>query len=168
MWRMLSQWHVEFQGEFLIRMRDYMPPNQRQMLAWVSQGPSLRNVCQQDQRLKTMYNECLEALVHFRTEHLILASRYITSQVKRLVLKRLEDFIQSRLMLEKTRWGIWQSKEQEEHHFQPFSRQLGTISRNLSWSKEVQSSLKFMECHSKTTWSQPSSKLSDWKDSSLL
>lgn len=80
-----------------------MPPNQRQMLAWVGQGPSLRIMCQQDQRLKTMYNECLEALVHFRTEHLILASRYITSQVKRLVLKRLEDFIQSRLMLEKTR-----------------------------------------------------------------
>ena len=88
--------HQGEEGEFLLRMRDYMPTNQRDMLTWVTLAPSLRSAllrCQ-DHDLRSAYNKCLDTLAVFRTQHLILASRYITSQVKRLGKLKIEiEFI---------------------------------------------------------------------------
>ena len=76
--------HGEREGEFLVRMRQYMPPNQREMLASLAQYPSLRSVCEGNNRLEDRYNECLASLAEFRTQHLVLVSRFITVQVGRL------------------------------------------------------------------------------------
>ena len=73
--------HGGSSGEFLARMRDYMPPNQREMLEQLAHYPSLRTVCEGKKELEGDYNECLTRLTEFRTQHLILVSRYITSQV---------------------------------------------------------------------------------------
>ena len=66
-------------GEFLVRMRDYMPPAQRGLIAWVSGGPGLRGECEA-RGLRGEYNQCVTALAGLRTQHLVLVSRYITSQ----------------------------------------------------------------------------------------
>ena len=73
--------HREREGEFLVRMRQYMPPNQRAMLEQLARYPSVRTVCEGREELEGEYNECLARLAEFRTQHLILVSRYITSQV---------------------------------------------------------------------------------------
>ena len=73
--------HTRGEGEFLVRMRDYMPPNQRAMLAQLAELPSLRSLCEGSEELQERYNNCLLSLDQFRTQHLILASRYITDQV---------------------------------------------------------------------------------------
>ena len=73
--------HREREGEFLVRMRQYMPPNQRAMLEQLARYPSVRSVCEGREELEGEYNECLARLAEFRTQHLILVSRYITSQV---------------------------------------------------------------------------------------
>jgi len=76
--------HNGREGEFLVRMRDYMPPNQRGLLNWVLNAPSLRTICEQRAKNKPgileKFNNCVLALANFRTQHLILVSRYITSQ----------------------------------------------------------------------------------------
>ena len=73
--------HGEREGEFLLRMRQYMPPNQRKMLEQLASYPSLRTVCEGREELEGKYNECLARLAELRTQHLILVSRYIISQV---------------------------------------------------------------------------------------
>ena len=67
-------------GEFLVRMRRYMPPVQRGLIAWVSSHPGLRGEAE-IRGLGERYNECVMALAELRTQHLVLVSRYITSQV---------------------------------------------------------------------------------------
>ena len=67
--------HAEREGEFLVRMRQYMPPNQREMLEELASYPSLRTVCEGREDLQGKYNDCLARLADFRTQHLILVSR---------------------------------------------------------------------------------------------
>lgn len=72
--------HSGQEGKFLVRMRDYMPPNQRGLIRHVEQGPSIRKTCLAGtQELRDSYNECLSELGMFRTDHLILVARYITT-----------------------------------------------------------------------------------------
>ena len=75
--------HSGPEGDFLVRMRNYMPPNQRDLLAFVAQGPTLRIICQNSGNpdILQLYNICLDKLANFRRQHLILVSRYITTQV---------------------------------------------------------------------------------------
>ena len=97
--------HGGSSGEFLARMRDYMPPVQRGLIAWVTGRPGLRSAAEvsklysfifsflstttlkslllQVRGLGERYNECVRALGMLRTQHLVLVSRYITSQVTR-------------------------------------------------------------------------------------
>ena len=70
------------EGQFLVRMRSYMPPNQRDLVFLVSsRSGHLRSICTGVPELERGYNQCLETLAEFRTQHLILVSRYITTQV---------------------------------------------------------------------------------------
>ena len=72
--------HAGREGQFLVRMRNYMPPNQAGLIGYVEEGPSIRDACLAgSDKLRGKYNECLEALGLLRTEHLILVSRYITT-----------------------------------------------------------------------------------------
>ena len=66
-----------------MRMRQYMPPNQREMVAELAKLGSVRSVCEGREVLERKYNQTLSSLEQFRTQHLILVSRYITSQVTR-------------------------------------------------------------------------------------
>lgn len=72
--------HGGKEGEFLVRMRRYMPPVQRGLIAWVTRAPGLRGAAEL-RGLGGSYNECVGALAELRTQHLVLVSRYITSQV---------------------------------------------------------------------------------------
>lgn len=72
--------HSGREGKFLVRMRDYMPPNQDGLISHIAQGPSVRDAClSATKEIQNSYNECLKALELLRTEHLILVARYITT-----------------------------------------------------------------------------------------
>ena len=62
-----------------------MPPCQRDLIAWVAAGPSLRAECAR-RGLEAEYGEAVAGLAQFRTQHLVLVSRYITAQVCDMVL----------------------------------------------------------------------------------
>ena len=63
----------------------YMPPCQRDLIAWVAAGPSLRAECAR-RGLEAEYGEAVAGLAQFRTQHLVLVSRYITAQVSTTML----------------------------------------------------------------------------------
>ena len=70
--------------EYLLEMRDYMPPKHRAFVAFVEQHSRLRefvhNKIQQLPELKNLYNDCLSLIEQFRTKHLEFAKRYIYKQ----------------------------------------------------------------------------------------
>ena len=70
--------------EYLLEMRDYMPPKHRALVAVVEQRSKLRdfvhNRMQQLPELKNLYNDCLSLIEQFRTKHLEFAARYIHKQ----------------------------------------------------------------------------------------
>jgi len=71
--------HQGAEGEFLATMREsYMPPNQRGLIERVREGPSLHKVCSESplEEVREGFEACLEELVKFRTDHLVLVARY--------------------------------------------------------------------------------------------
>ncbi|XP_067269128.1 indoleamine 2,3-dioxygenase 1 [Pseudorasbora parva] len=72
-------------GDFLRRMRDYMPPSHKYFIEDISTFPSLRNfVLQQaDERLTHTFEQCVARLVDFRNCHINIVTRYITIPASR-------------------------------------------------------------------------------------
>jgi len=71
--------HHDMEGEFLADMRKhYMPPNQSGLIERVLAGPSLSSVCRASplEEVREGFSSCLEELVSFRTDHLVLVARY--------------------------------------------------------------------------------------------
>jgi indoleamine 2,3-dioxygenase len=70
--------------QYLMEMRDYMPPKHRSFIATVEQSSKLRdfvqNRIQQLPELKDLYNNCLSLIEQFRTKHLEFATHYIYQQ----------------------------------------------------------------------------------------
>ncbi len=70
--------------EYLMEMRDYMPPKHRSFVAAVEKQSKLRgfvkNRMQQHPELRDSYNDCLSLIEQFRTKHLEFAARYIQQQ----------------------------------------------------------------------------------------
>ncbi len=70
--------------EYLMEMRDYMPPKHRAFVVVVEQRSRLRDFVQNWQQklpeLKDLYNDCLSLIEQFRTKHLEFAARYIHQQ----------------------------------------------------------------------------------------
>ncbi|KAL9956821.1 hypothetical protein ACROYT_G038362 [Oculina patagonica] len=66
-------------GQFLERMRYYMPPKHRAFVEAVSNGPSIRKfaLMSGDPNLVEEYNNCVEKLKDFRNVHLQVVARYI-------------------------------------------------------------------------------------------
>jgi len=69
----------------LDEMRNYMPPQHRQFLEAVEQGPSIRTIIKKsvDPDLKNLYNDCLTLITHFRKTHIGYASQYIQKQAQK-------------------------------------------------------------------------------------
>ncbi len=69
---------------YLQEMREYMPPHHRVFVESVEQGPSIRSYVLERgpslPELRRAYNECVQRLASFRTQHLGYAHRYIHSQ----------------------------------------------------------------------------------------
>jgi indoleamine 2,3-dioxygenase len=70
--------------EYLMEMRDYMPPKHRALIAAVERRSTLRDFVknQMDRvpKLRDLYNNCVSLMEQFRTQHLEFAARYIHKQ----------------------------------------------------------------------------------------
>lgn len=67
-------------GDFLTRMRSYMPPAHKQLIQDISLQPSLRNFVQQqaNEQLNQAFQVCVTKLLAFRSYHINVVSRFIT------------------------------------------------------------------------------------------
>ncbi|KAM8760435.1 indoleamine 2,3-dioxygenase 1 [Acanthopagrus schlegelii] len=72
--------HEAKSGAFLTRMRDYMPPKHKQLIQDISSQPSLKNFVQQQasERLNQAFQHCVTKLLHLRSYHINIVSRFIT------------------------------------------------------------------------------------------
>jgi indoleamine 2,3-dioxygenase len=76
--------HPDPLREYLLEMRDYMPPEHRAFLEQAEAGPSLRALCQAERgRVLELYDDCVELLRRFRALHLEYAATYIRNQAPR-------------------------------------------------------------------------------------
>ncbi|MGK7875174.1 MAG: hypothetical protein AB4426_18340 [Xenococcaceae cyanobacterium] len=70
--------------EYLMEMRDYMPPKHRVFVGEVEKRSTLRdfvkNSMERVPKLRDLYNDCVSLIEKFRTKHLEFASRYINQQ----------------------------------------------------------------------------------------
>ncbi len=68
--------------DYLMEMRDYMPPNFRAFIKHIEEGPSLREfvIHSGHPELIEIYDECLEQMETFRTKHYEFAASYIFKQ----------------------------------------------------------------------------------------
>ncbi|MDJ0635289.1 MAG: hypothetical protein QNJ34_19010 [Xenococcaceae cyanobacterium MO_188.B29] len=70
--------------EYLIEMRDYMPPKHRAFVEAVEKHSTLRNFVKnrlnQSPKLTDLYNDCVFGMEKFRTQHLKLAAHYINQE----------------------------------------------------------------------------------------
>uniref|UniRef100_A0A7N6A7A2 Indoleamine 2,3-dioxygenase 1 n=1 Tax=Anabas testudineus TaxID=64144 RepID=A0A7N6A7A2_ANATE len=72
--------HEAKNGDFLTRMRSYMPPAHKQLIQDISLQPSLRNFVQQqaNEQLNQAFQVCVTKLLAFRSYHINVVSRFIT------------------------------------------------------------------------------------------
>ena len=70
--------------EYLLEMRDYMPPQHRAFVVLVEQRSKLRDFIHHKMsrlpKLRDLYNDCLSLIEEFRTKHLEFAAQYIHKQ----------------------------------------------------------------------------------------
>ena len=79
--------HTGSEQEFLHTMREYMPRKHKEFLETLEQLPSVRDYVLQSKNpeLTKNYDLAVEAFVKFRSEHVILVTRYIVMQKKHSV-----------------------------------------------------------------------------------
>lgn len=68
--------------DFLNEMKSYMPQKHREFLEKIAQMSSIRDYCSKsgNKELISTFNETIEELVKFRTDHVILVTRFIVNQ----------------------------------------------------------------------------------------
>jgi indoleamine 2,3-dioxygenase len=70
--------------DYLMEMRDYMPPQHRNFIAAIERGPSIRRYVlyrrSECRPLPDVYNDCIHGLALFRSTHLDYAETYIQKQ----------------------------------------------------------------------------------------
>jgi indoleamine 2,3-dioxygenase len=71
--------------EYLMEMREYMPPAHVRFIEAVEAGPSVRSFVQQAGRASTteLFNQSVELVADFRALHLQYASSYIFAQAQK-------------------------------------------------------------------------------------
>ena len=70
--------------EYLMEMRQYMPPQHVKFIEAVEAGPSVRNFVKSanNSKLTSIFNECVEIVADFRAKHLEYAGTYIHAQAQ--------------------------------------------------------------------------------------
>ncbi|NWR78884.1 I23O2 dioxygenase, partial [Centropus unirufus] len=73
--------HSEESTAFLRRMRDYMPKPHRAFVEEICRAPSLKQhvLSSGDARLCKAFNQCISALADFRSYHIAIVTKYITT-----------------------------------------------------------------------------------------
>ena len=66
--------------EYLDEMRLYMPPGHRELIEYVEKHSKLKEFINENGDLNKIYDECLQEVSIFRTQHLQYAADYIHSQ----------------------------------------------------------------------------------------
>lgn len=72
--------------DFLLNMRLYMPPAHREFLKAVGQNSKVKNVVETFRdcdKLTEAYNECVKAVVQFRSYHIQIVTKYIVVMANR-------------------------------------------------------------------------------------
>ena len=84
---------VQHDSAFVGEMMDYMPNKHCQFLDALSRQPSVREYVagSGDADVIANYNKAIDAFVEFRSNHIIVVTRYIVSQKKYSVNSSLED-----------------------------------------------------------------------------
>jgi len=67
---------------YLNEMRDYMPPKHRKLIEDVEQKSQVKNSITKSKKLIKEYNQCLEGIHKFRSQHLEYAATYIHKQAQ--------------------------------------------------------------------------------------
>ena len=65
---------------YLNEMRDYMPPDHREMIEEVESRSNVKHFIHRSKQLTNEYNKCLEEIRIFRAQHLEFAATYIHKQ----------------------------------------------------------------------------------------
>ncbi|KAE8619056.1 hypothetical protein XENTR_v10009583 [Xenopus tropicalis] len=73
--------HRAESAEFLLRMREYMPPAHRHFVERIGKAPSLPGYVQQcgDPELLSAFNECVLSLTDFRSLHIRIVCKYVSA-----------------------------------------------------------------------------------------
>ncbi|XP_072043594.1 indoleamine 2,3-dioxygenase 2-like [Amphiura filiformis] len=81
----LSVEHTPEEDKLRAHFREYMPPAHRAFVDAITNGPSIRTFVQnfEDDVLEEAYNQCLDALKQFRTQHIQIVTRYIVIMANR-------------------------------------------------------------------------------------
>jgi len=66
--------------EYLDEMRLYMPPGHKELIEYVEKHSKLKEFISENEGLKQIYDECLQEVSIFRTQHLQYAADYIHNQ----------------------------------------------------------------------------------------
>ena len=90
---LLGTQHKGTDADFLKDMHSYMPSKHRQFLEFITQQPSLRKYIMQSGHLQLVqqYNATVDAFVNYRSNHIILATRYIVMQRAHSVTSSLDE-----------------------------------------------------------------------------
>jgi indoleamine 2,3-dioxygenase len=96
---LLDVQHSGSAKEFLDLQRWHMPRQHRQFLLYLSQQRSLKEFVMQNMTNKSLldtYNKCVGDLVHFRSQHIILVSRYIVTPAQKYSTSKGDDNLATR------------------------------------------------------------------------
>ena len=67
---------------YLNEMRDYMPPKHRKLIEGVEKRSQVKNLITKSKKLIKEYNQCLDEIHKFRSQHLEYAATYIHKQAQ--------------------------------------------------------------------------------------
>ncbi|MEM6803151.1 MAG: hypothetical protein AAF696_17225 [Bacteroidota bacterium] len=75
--------HPEKRGDFLLAMRDYMPPLHKAFLEWLEEGMNFQDNLKSTELGRSIYQEVLKALFDFRNTHLKIVATYIAGPARK-------------------------------------------------------------------------------------
>ncbi|XP_019597696.2 indoleamine 2,3-dioxygenase 2 isoform X2 [Rhinolophus sinicus] len=82
--------HSKESADFLLRMRDYMPPSHKAFIEEIQSAPSLRDhiLSSGNGQLLKAYNQCVEALAELRSYHITVVTKYVITAAAKVKSRR--------------------------------------------------------------------------------